>query len=88
MNMLGFLTPILRERYHLNNFSSSGWESRGKEELFNYQHSSLRNVIERCFGVLKTCFNILKKMLPYPMKTQKYLSTACCAVHNFIRMNG
>jgi hypothetical protein len=30
-----------------------GGRPRGKKEVFNFVHSSLRNVIERSFGVLK-----------------------------------
>ena len=26
-------------------------------------------------------------MPPYPIRTQKYIPTACCTVHNFIRMH-
>ncbi|VVA18103.1 Hypothetical predicted protein, partial [Prunus dulcis] len=36
-----------------------GRHPRGAMELFYYRHSSLRNVIERCFGVLKARFPIL-----------------------------
>lgn len=49
-------------------------------------HSSLRNVIERCFGVLKARFPLLKGMLPYALKRQKYIPLACCVIHNFIKM--
>ncbi|XP_030479706.1 uncharacterized protein LOC115696947 isoform X2 [Cannabis sativa] len=33
--------------------SSGDGLQQGKKELFNYRHSSLRNIIERYFGVLK-----------------------------------
>ncbi|KAL6294157.1 hypothetical protein ACE6H2_002299 [Prunus campanulata] len=54
-------------------------------ELFNYRHSSLRNVIERCFGVLKARFPILKLMPNYPLRRQRRIPIACCVLHNFIR---
>ncbi|XP_062100555.1 uncharacterized protein LOC133806473 [Humulus lupulus] len=60
---------------------------QGKKELFNYRHSSLRNVIERCFGVLKARFPILKQMPSYDLRIQKYIVIACCGIHNFIRAN-
>ncbi|CAN1140327.1 hypothetical protein LINPERHAP2_LOCUS11806, partial [Linum perenne] len=57
------------------------------EELFNYKHSSLRNVIERCFGVLKRRWSILKTMCSYSFSKQTNIVLACCAIHNFIRMH-
>ncbi|KAK1257701.1 hypothetical protein QJS04_geneDACA016281 [Acorus gramineus] len=46
-NRNGFLVPYRNTRYHLPDFQRAGL--RGKEELFNSLHSSLRNVIERSF---------------------------------------
>ena len=56
--------------------------------MFNYTHSSLRMVIERCFGVLKARFPILKLMPPYKSCRQRLIAIACCAIHNFIRKWG
>ncbi|XP_060971415.1 protein ALP1-like isoform X1 [Cannabis sativa] len=84
-NMPGFLSPYRGERYHLNQYADRN--PSGKRELFNYRHSSLRNVIERCFGVLKARFPILKQMPSYDLKIQKYIVIACCGIHNFIRTN-
>jgi len=39
-------------KYHVPEWRQ-GPAPRGKKELFNYAHSSLRNVIERSFEVLK-----------------------------------
>ncbi|XP_058185332.1 uncharacterized protein LOC131302618 isoform X1 [Rhododendron vialii] len=89
-NMPGFLTPYKGERYHLSLFRGRGRRRlpTKEEEWFNYRHSSLRNVIERCFGALKARFPILKQMPKgFSVRTQKYLPTACCTVHNFIRMH-
>ena len=52
------------ERYHLRDFQGED-RPEGAKELFNYRHSSLRNVIERCFGVLKAQFPVLKMMPRY-----------------------
>ncbi|KAF3959377.1 hypothetical protein CMV_015805 [Castanea mollissima] len=49
-------------------------------------HSSLRNVIERCFGVLKARFPILKMMPRYKPCRQGNVMRACCTIHNFIGM--
>jgi hypothetical protein len=56
-----------------------------KEELFNLRHASLRNVIERIFGVLKRRFRILLLAPEYRMEIQNRLPAALCALHNFIR---
>ena len=58
----------------------------GAKELFNYRHSSLRNVIERCFDVLKARFLVLKMMPRYKPCRQGNVMRACCTIHNFIRM--
>jgi hypothetical protein len=84
--MPGFLSPYRGERYHFSQYREAG-PPQGSKELFNHRHSSLRNVIERCFGVLKARFPILKLMPSYKFSTQKYIVIACCAIHNFIRMN-
>jgi DDE superfamily endonuclease len=55
------------------------------KELFNLRHSSLRNSIERIFGVLKKRFPILKKQLEYGYDGQVQLVNALCCLHNFIR---
>ncbi|GMP62181.1 hypothetical protein CsSME_00024379 [Camellia sinensis var. sinensis] len=84
-NMPGFLSPYRGERYHLNEFRNQRRQPRNKKQMFNYRHSSLRNVIERCFGVLKARFPILRDMPPYSTKTQRYIPIACCTIHNWIR---
>ena len=57
-----FLPPYRGEQYHLQEY----WGRRNQpiryKELFNYRHSSLWNIIERCFGVLKTRVPILRMM--------------------------
>ena len=82
--MPGFLAPYRGRRYHLRDYVGQGGP-RGKEELFNYRHSSCRNIIERCIGVLKARFPILKLITNYPLRRQRQIPTACCTIHNFIR---
>ena len=82
----GFLAPYRNHAYHPSEFRQSRG-IRTKEDLFNYRHSSVRNVIERCFGVLKARFKILKNMSNYPMYRQSNIPTVCCALHNFIRLH-
>ena len=80
-----FLAPYKGERYHNNDFSGVRTFS-GPRELFNRRHSSLRNVVERTFGVLKKRFPVLKgPMPPYKILRQCTIVIACCVVHNIIR---
>ncbi|XP_059654386.1 uncharacterized protein LOC132301124 [Cornus florida] len=58
------------------------------EEVYNFRHSSLRNIIEQCFGLVKIRFAILKQMPPYHFDTQVLIVIACCTLHNFIRSQG
>ncbi|CAN6273478.1 unnamed protein product [Urochloa humidicola] len=83
-NRMGFLSPYKGEKYHLPEFRE-GPQPRGKKEVFNHLHSSLRNVIERAFGVLKMKWRILLKIESYPIDKQAKIIIACMALHNFIR---
>ncbi|MFQ6645869.1 hypothetical protein Gotur_019381, partial [Gossypium turneri] len=51
-NCEGFLVPFIGQRYHLNEWRQ-GYQPSAPEEFFNMKHASARNVIERCFGLLK-----------------------------------
>ncbi|CAL8136775.1 unnamed protein product [Prunus armeniaca] len=84
-NMPGFLAPYRGEIYHLRDDRGPRRAPRGPMELLSYRHSSLCNVIERCFGVLKALFPILKLMPNYPPRRQRQVPIACCVLHNFIR---
>ncbi|XP_020992307.1 uncharacterized protein LOC107477415 [Arachis duranensis] len=42
-----------KSRYHVNEWTQGHRASQNRLELFNKKHSSTRNVIERCFGLLK-----------------------------------
>eukprot|EP00261_Vitis_vinifera_P035291 XP_019076534.1 PREDICTED: uncharacterized protein LOC104879861 [Vitis vinifera] len=55
-------------------------------EVFNLRHSSLRNAIERAFGVLKKRFPIIASgMEPhYPVDTPSDIILACCILHNYL----
>ena len=77
-NRKGFLAPYRGERYH-----RSDWQRvngvRGKKELFNFMHSSVRNVIERAFGVLKKRFHILQDIPNYPLSNADSTCMLCTA---------
>ncbi|KAL5547744.1 hypothetical protein UlMin_002975 [Ulmus minor] len=83
-NCNGFLSPFHGQRYHLSEWIV-GQQPTSPEELFNLRHSFARNVIERCFGVLKNRWEILRSPSFYPIKTQNCIIMACCLLHSFIR---
>ena len=81
-----FLPPHKSTHYHAQEFRGANQQHTTPQELFNYRHSSLRMVIEWCFGVLKVRFPILNEMHSFSLSRQWLIVTACCALHNFIRM--
>uniref|UniRef100_A0A0A8YRV6 Uncharacterized protein n=1 Tax=Arundo donax TaxID=35708 RepID=A0A0A8YRV6_ARUDO len=83
-NRPGYLAPYKGTKYHVPEFQQ-GPRPSGKHEVFNYLHSSLRNVIERSFGVLKMKWRILLDLPSCPQKKQTKIILACMALHNFIR---
>ncbi|KAI3457328.1 hypothetical protein Pfo_013991 [Paulownia fortunei] len=83
-NMPGFLAPYKWTCYHLEQFRR-GQRASGPKELFNHSHSSLRNIIEHYFGVLKSRWSILKKMVKFSFETQRLIVVALMALHNYIR---
>jgi hypothetical protein len=56
-------------RYHLKETILAGKKPENSKELFNLRHASLRNVIERIFGVLKRKYQILKTPSEYSINT-------------------
>ncbi|KAL6191479.1 hypothetical protein ACLB2K_037869 [Fragaria x ananassa] len=62
-----------------------GRHPKNASELFNLCHASLRNVIERIFGIFKSRFTIFKVAPPFPFQTQAELVLACAGLHNFLR---
>ncbi|RVW93204.1 putative nuclease HARBI1 [Vitis vinifera] len=80
----GFLTPYRSTRYHLKEYSVH--QPENAREVFNLRHSSLRNAIERAFGVLKKRFPIIASGTEphYPVDTQSDIILACCILHNYL----
>ncbi|RVW75767.1 putative nuclease HARBI1 [Vitis vinifera] len=81
---IGFLTPYRSTRYHLKEYSVH--QPENDREVFNLRHSSLRNAIERAFGVLKKRFPIIASGTEphYPVDTQSDIILACCILHNYL----
>ncbi|XP_059669270.1 uncharacterized protein LOC132314420 [Cornus florida] len=84
-NQPGFLTPYRGQRYHFQEYRRASRQPQGREEIYNHRHSSLRNIIKHCFGLLKMRFPILKQMPPYKFEAQVAIVLACSTLHNFIR---
>ncbi|CAA0815141.1 Unknown protein [Striga hermonthica] len=87
-NIPGFMTPYLGERYHLPKLLGSNQLPDNACELFNRRHATVRNVIERSFGLLKGKFSIIKGLMPnYTVHSQTDKVIVCCVLHNFIQMH-
>ncbi|CAH9095761.1 unnamed protein product [Cuscuta epithymum] len=84
-NRRQFLAPFRGVRYHLKDFGGQGRHPENERELFHLRHASLRNVVERIFGIFKSQFAIFKSAPPFPFKMQAKLVLACAGVHNFLR---
>jgi hypothetical protein len=57
-NRKGYLTSYNGQNYHIFEWQHVR-QPVGAKEVFNYAHSSTRNVIKRSFGVLKMKWRIL-----------------------------
>lgn len=80
----GFLAPYRGTRYHLKEYSSHA--PQNPRELFNLRHASLRNAIERAFGVLKKRFPMLASdtQSHFKVNIQTDIIMACCIIHNYL----
>ncbi|MFQ6650490.1 hypothetical protein Gotur_022410 [Gossypium turneri] len=83
-NCEGFLAPFRGQRYHLNVWRQ-GYQPSTPAEFFSMKHASARNVIERCFGLLKLRWGILRSPSFYPVRLHNRIIITCCLLHNFIR---
>lgn len=97
------LVPYRGVRYHLAEWDRAGLlyvgsqltapctymacRPRNRQELFNLRHATLRNVVERIFGVIKKCFHIIQLPPEYSSDIQSRIPPALCLVHNIIRIH-
>jgi hypothetical protein len=58
------------------------------EKTFNFHHSSLRNVVERDFELLKPSWHVLRGLLMYERSRQVKIVIACFALHNYLLDRG
>lgn len=83
------MTPYRGVRYHLKEQRQANQKPENAKELFNLRHSSLRNVIERIFGVLKRQWQILGGQgCEYSISTQVDLFCALVGLYNFRKQCG
>lgn len=75
--------PYKGYRHHLQDYKSRGKACRAKG-IFNHAYSLLRNIIERCFDILKSCFPIHRRMTAYSLQTQVSIIFATVTLHNYI----
>lgn len=80
------LTPYRGVRYHLQEWMAAPAGPQNMQELFNFLHSKLRNVLERGNAVLKRRFGVLRAPLEHDMLTKWHTIYSCIALHNFIRL--
>jgi hypothetical protein len=81
-NRKGFLSPYKGETYHLPEFRQ---RAGPRNKKFNFYHSSIRNCIERSFGVLKMKWRILGQLPSFSERKQTQIIIAYMTLHNFIR---
>jgi hypothetical protein len=79
------LVPYRGTRYHLKEQRLAGKKPENPKELFNLRHASLRNVVERIFGVVKRKYQILRTPSEYSIDTQTRIIISCTALHNWVR---
>ncbi|THH13098.1 hypothetical protein EUX98_g9758 [Antrodiella citrinella] len=79
------LVPYRGVRYHLREFAQGNQKPANHKELFNLRHASLRNVVERAFGVLKRKFPLPANAPEFDIDTQSKLVCAVGALFNAIR---
>jgi hypothetical protein len=83
------ITPYNGVRYHLKEFEKTAKRPVNAKELFNLRHASLRNLVERVFGVFKRRFQIYDRARDgYSILTQVKLVFALTAIHNFMNKYG
>ncbi|GAV82652.1 LOW QUALITY PROTEIN: DDE_4 domain-containing protein, partial [Cephalotus follicularis] len=81
-NCEGFLTPYRGQQYNLTEFRN-GQNPKTAIEFFNMKHSHARNVIERCFGLLKGRWAILRTPTWYFVKTVCKIITASSSIIHY-----
>ncbi|KAK2662536.1 hypothetical protein Ddye_001110 [Dipteronia dyeriana] len=80
-----FLAPYRGSRMYMD-VDPEEYTPRNHEEYFNMKHSQARNIIDRCFGLLKKRWAVIRSPSFYPIRFQGRMIIVCALLHNFIRM--
>src|SRR3954464_3363023 len=75
-----FMVPYRNTRYHLKEWAKGDKKLQNARELYNLRHSSLRNAVERIFGVIKMRFPILTSPRRFSISTQVQIVIALFAL--------
>ncbi|XP_057250682.1 protein ALP1-like [Beta vulgaris subsp. vulgaris] len=81
----GFLAPYRGHLYHLREWNNGPHQPQNAEEYFNKKHAQARNVIERCFGLLKGRWAILRSPSWFSLQTHGRIVLACALLHNLVK---
>ncbi|WOH15039.1 hypothetical protein DCAR_0934572 [Daucus carota subsp. sativus] len=81
----GFLAPYRGHLYHLREWDNGARQPHTAEEYFNLKHARARNVIERCFGLLKGRWGILRSPSWFSLQTHGRIVLACALLHNLVK---
>jgi hypothetical protein len=76
-----------RVRYHLKEQRQVDLRPNTAKELFNLHYTSLRNVVECIFRVVKRKFKILGLVAEYSIDSQIHLVLSLIGLYNFIHLH-
>ena len=57
-----------------------------EQRVYNFRLSRARRCIENSFGIMVLRFGVLKSDLNMDPKNAKTIATACCVLHNILRL--
>ena len=77
-------SPYKGQRYDVSKWHH-GHQPVGLKEMFNHAYSSLKNVIEWSFEVLKMKWSILLNLPSYLVNKHSKIIAVCISLHNSIR---
>ncbi|XP_057530513.1 uncharacterized protein LOC130808954 [Amaranthus tricolor] len=81
----GFLAPYRGYLYRLREWNNGPRQPQIAEEYFNLRHAKAINVIERCFGLLKRRWGILRSPSWFSLQTHGRIVLACALLHNLVK---